>query len=87
MDPTAEEALYDIECMRRFALFELGDDTLPDETTILNFRRMIETYNLSQRLFNDVNDYLYEQGIHISQGSMVNATIIQAPNSTNHKNS
>ena len=76
MDPAVEEALYDIERMRCFALFELGDDKLPDETTILNFRRMIETHNLSQRLFNDVNDYLYKQGIHISQGSMVDATII-----------
>ena len=84
-DPAAEEALYDIECMRRFALFELGDDALPDETTILNFRRIIETHNLSERLFNDVNDYLSEQGIHISQGSMVDATIIQAPSSTKNK--
>lgn len=85
-DPAAEEALYDIECMRRFAQFELGDDALPDETTILNFRRLIEAHALSERLFNDVTDYLDEQGIRVSQGSMVDATIIQAPSSTKNKN-
>ena len=84
-DPAAEEALYDIECMRRFAQLELGEDALPDETTILNFRRIIETNHLSECLFNDVNDYLSEQGIRISQGSMVDATMIQAPSSTKNK--
>lgn len=84
-DPAAEEALYDIECMRRFALFELGDDAIPDETTILNFRRIIEAHKLSECLFNDVNDYLSEQGIHVSQGSMVDATIVQAPSSTKNR--
>ena len=81
-DPGAEEALYDIECMRNFAKLELGEDALPDETTILNFRRLIEAHQLSDALFSDVNDYLEEQGITISRGSMVDATIIHAPSST-----
>lgn len=81
-DPAAEEALYDIESMRRFAHLELIDDALPDETTILRFRRLIEKHNLSLEIFDDINNYLTERGIKVSQGSMVDATIIQAPSST-----
>ena len=84
-DPGAEEALYDIECMRNFAQCELGEDPIPDETTILNFRRLIETHQLSDVLFTDVTDYLQEQGIKVSQGSMVDATIVHAPSSTKNK--
>jgi len=84
-DPGAEEALYDIECMRNFAKLELGEDPIPDETTILHFRRLIESHQLSDVFFSDVNDYLQEQGIKVSQGSMVDATIIQAPSSTKNK--
>ena len=53
-DPGAEEALYDIECMRNFAKLELGEDPIPDETTILNFRRLIEAHKLSDVLFSSV---------------------------------
>lgn len=84
-DPAAEEALYDIDCMRRFAKLELLEDALPDETTILNFRRMIEKNKLSELMFADITLYLKEQGIDVSQGSMVDATIIQAPSSTKNK--
>ena len=84
-DPGAEEALYDMESMRRFAKLELGKDALPDETTILNFRRMMEAHQLSEVLLKDVNAYLKEQGIRVSQGSMVDATIIHAPSSTKNR--
>ena len=84
-DPAAEEALYDMECMRQFAKLELNEDPIPDETTILKFRHLIEQHQLSEILFNDVNVYLEEQGIQVSQGSMVDATIIQAPSSTKNK--
>jgi IS5 family transposase len=84
-DPAAEEALYDIESMRRFAQLELVVDALPDETTILNFRRMVEKHQLSEVLFNDINAYLVERGIAVSQGSMVDATIISASGSTKNK--
>lgn len=84
-DPAAEEALYDIESMRRFAHLDLIDDALPDETTILKFRRLIEKHNLSLEIFDDINNYLTERGIKVSQGSMVDATIIQAPSSTKNK--
>ncbi len=84
-DPGAEEALYDIESMRRFSQLELGNDAIPDETTILNFRRLIETHELAPLIFEDINAYLIEQGICVSQGSMVDATIIQAPTSTKNE--
>ena len=84
-DPAAEEALYDIESMRRFAQLELLDDAIPDETTILKFRHMIERHALSETIFADINNYLVEKGIQVSQGSMVDATIIQAASSTKNK--
>jgi len=84
-DPSAEEALYDIESMRRFALLELCEDAIPDETTILNFRRLIEKHKLSVALFNEVNAYLVDKGIKVSKGSMIDATIIQAPTSTKNQ--
>lgn len=84
-DPAAEEALYDSESMRHFAGLELGDDALPDETTILKFRRLIEKHQLSQALFEEINTYLIEKGVKVSQGSMIDATIVQAPSSTKNK--
>jgi len=84
-DPSAEEALYDIESMRRFALLELCKDAIPDETTILNFRRLIEKHKLSVALFNEINTYLVDKGIKVSKGSMIDATIIQAPTSTKNQ--
>ena len=72
-DPAAEEALYDMESMRRFSLLELGEDVIPDETTILNFRRLIEKHDLSVTMFNDINAYLVDRGIKVSKGSMIDA--------------
>jgi len=84
-DPAAEEALYDIESMRSFAGLELIVDAIPDETTILNFRRLIEKHELSLKLFEEINNYLVDKGIKVSQGSMIDATIVQAPSSTKNK--
>jgi len=84
-DPAAEEALYDIESMRSFAKLDLIDDALPDETTILKFRRMIEKNDLGKAIFKGINAHLLERGVNVSQGSMVDATIVQAPSSTKNK--
>ena len=73
--------MYDIESMRRFAQLELLDDAILDETTILKFRHMIERHTLSEAIFADINNYLVEKGIQVSQGSMVDATMIQAASS------
>lgn len=84
-DPAAEEALYDMESIRRFSLLELGEDVIPDETTILNFRRLIEKHDLSVTMFNDINAYLVDRGIKVSKGSMIDASIVHAPASTKNK--
>jgi IS5 family transposase len=54
-DPMAEEMLYDSDAMRHFAGIELGDDRVPDETTILNFRHLLEKHQLTEKLFAEVN--------------------------------
>ncbi|MCE8420053.1 IS5 family transposase [Rhodovulum sulfidophilum] len=84
-DPMAEETLYDSEAMRRFAGFELGDDRIPDETTILNFRHLPEGHGLTEAIFADVNAHLADKGITLRSGTLVDATIIDAPSSTKNK--
>ena len=85
-DPGAEEALYDSESMRRFARFELGSDAIPDETTILNFRHLLESKELTKKLFSEIHEYLDNKGLFVKQGTIVDATIIHAPSSTKNEN-
>ena len=84
-DPMAEETLYDSEAMRRFSGIELGDDRIPDETTILNFRHLLERHGLTEAIFADVNAHLSDKGITLRSGTLVDATIIDAPSSTKNK--
>jgi IS5 family transposase len=81
-DPIAEETLYDSEAIRQFAGIELGDDRIPDETTILNFRHLLEKHHLTGQPFAEVNRHLADQGITLRSGTLVDATIIDAPSST-----
>ena len=80
-DPGMEEALYDTPVMRRFAGLG-GLDTVPDETTILNFRRLLETHDLARQMLEQVNTYLSRKGLSLRGGTIVDATIIAAPSST-----
>jgi IS5 family transposase len=76
-----EEALVDTPVMRRFA--QLGGlDDIPDETTILNFRRLLETHGVAEKLFKQVNAHLQRKGLSLRSGTIVDATIINAPSST-----
>ena len=84
-DPMAEEMLYDSDAMCRFAGIELGDDRIPDETTILNFRHLLEKHRLTEKLFAEVNRHLADQGITLCSGTLVDATIIDAPSSTKNE--
>lgn len=84
-DPAMEDALYDIESMRRFAGIDLAVDVVPDETTILNFRHLLEKYNLTQRIFEKTKRYLIDKGLLLREGTIVDATIITAPSSTKNK--
>jgi IS5 family transposase len=84
-DPAMEDALYDIESMRRFAGIDLVMDVIPDETTILNFRHLLEKHNLTQRIFEKTKRYLTDKGLLLREGTIVDATIITAPSSTKNK--
>ncbi len=84
-DPAAEEALYDSRAMRSFVGIDLGQEPVPDETTICKFRHLMEAHELGDELFNKVNDYLAENGMKIACGTIVGATIINAPSSTKNK--
>lgn len=81
-DPAAEEALYDSAALRRFAGVDLGRAAAPDETTILNFRHLLEEHDLCGAMLDAVNLYLDSRGIRIGTGTIVDASIIHAPSST-----
>jgi IS5 family transposase len=81
-DPAAEDAIYDSESMRRFVGIELGEDTIPDESTILRFRHLLEEHDLTQAIFGEVRTLLEEKRLLLKQGTIVDATIIAAPSST-----
>jgi transposase, IS5 family len=81
-DPGAEEALYDSITMRQFAGVSTDADVIPDETSILNFRRLLEKHQLTERLLAEINTHLCERGLLVGKGTIVDATIINAPSST-----
>jgi len=84
-DRQMEDALYEIESIRRFAGFSSVLNALPDETTILNFRHLLESHHLTEKILDAINEHLKAQGLLASQGTMVDATIIHAPSSTKNK--
>jgi len=81
-DPAAEDALYDSESIRRFVGIELGDDAVPDESTILRFRHLLEQHQLTEQLFTAVTELLMKKGVMLKRGTIVDATILHAPTST-----
>ena len=84
-DPAIEEALYDSETMRRFVGIENGQDTIPDESTVCLFRHLLEEHRLPDRIFAEVKALLTERELMMSEGTIVDATIINAPSSTKNK--
>jgi IS5 family transposase len=84
-DPAVEEALYDSRAMRRFVGIDLGREAAPDETTICKFRHLLEAHDLGARLFVLIGEYLDENGLKVNRGTIVDATIINAPSSTKNK--
>lgn len=77
-----EEALYDTPMFREFAGLDMGEDNLPDESTILRFRHLLEKNNMSLQLLATVNATLTAKGLLLKSGTMVDATLIAAPSST-----
>ncbi len=84
-DPATEEALYDSLAMRQFVGIDLGREPAPDETTILRFRHLLESHDLGRQLFAAVSAHLQAQGLKIATGTIVDATIINAPSSTKNQ--
>ena len=84
-DPGAEEVLYDICSMRAFAGLELGRDAIPDETTILNFRHLLERHELTKAVFAAVSELLEARGALLRGGTIVDATLIAASPSTKNE--
>jgi len=81
-DPAVEEALYDSVVMRDFAGIDLGREPVPDETTVCKFRHLLERHDLGAGIFGRVNQHLQRKGMRISAGTIVDATIVNAPSST-----
>jgi len=84
-DPAVEEALYDSRALRQFVGIDLGREPVPDETTICKFRHLLEAHELGKQLFARIGTYLATQGLTVSRGTIVDATIINAPSSTKNR--
>jgi IS5 family transposase len=84
-DPAMEEAVIEVPTMRRFAGIELISDRIPDETTILTFRHLLEKHGLGEMIFDTVKALLAARGVTMRQGTIVDATLIAAPSSTKNK--
>ncbi len=82
-DPAMEEALYETTILRQFSGLNL--DRIPDETTILNFRRLLEKHALAGGILQVINGYLTDRWLLLRHGTVVDATIIHAPSSTKNK--
>lgn len=83
-DPSMEDALYEIDSMRRFAGLDVNGP-IPDESTILKFRHLLEKHNLGKSIFSIISKKLQNEGLSLREGTIVDATIIDAPSSTKNK--
>jgi len=84
-DPAMEEALFDVPLFREFAQLPTGVARLPDESTILRFRHLLEAHGLAAKMLATVNDTLAAKGLLLKSGSVVDATLIAAPSSTKNR--
>ena len=84
-DEALEDTIYDSQAMRNFAGIDLASNPVPDATTLLKFRHLLEAHELTKRIFDEVNALLEERKLLMREGSMVDATIIAAPSSTKNK--
>ena len=84
-DPAVEDAVYESAVMRAFVGIDLGQEPVPDETTVCKFRHLLEAHNLGGAMLEAVNLHLESRGLRISTGTIVDATIIAAPSSTKNQ--
>lgn len=81
-DPLAEETIYDRLSFQRFLNLDLMLNKIPDETTILNFRHLLEQHQLQVKIFFYISKHLQEKGLYMKKGTIVDATIVESPSST-----
>ena len=84
-DEAVEDAIYDSQALRDFCGVNLTIESVPDATTLLNFRHLLETNQLPQAMLREVNALLTERGLLMSRGTLIDATLIEAPNSTKNQ--
>lgn len=84
-DEALEDALYDSQALRSFAGIDLGNEAVPDATTLLKFRHLLEAHDLGRRIFEEVGALLEEKQLLMREGTLVDATIIAAPSSTKNR--
>jgi len=84
-DEGIEDAIYDSQAVRRFVGIDLGRESAPDATTLLKFRRLLETHELTRKTFEAINARLAAEGLLLRKGTIVDATIIAAPASTKNQ--
>jgi IS5 family transposase len=81
-DEALEETIYDSYAMRKFMDLDFCEQGVPDATTLLKFRHLLEAHNLQKAIFEHINQMLNEQGLMMHGGTIIDATIIEAPKST-----
>ena len=84
-DEALEDALYDSQALQSFARIDLAAEGVPDATTLLKFRRLLETHDLCKCLFTAINADLTARGLLLREGTLVDATLIAAPSSTKNE--
>jgi IS5 family transposase len=84
-DEALEDALYDSQALRNFAGIDLGSEAVPDATTLLNFRHLLEAHDLGRRIFEEVGALLEEKKLLMREGTLIDASIIAAPSSTKNR--
>ena len=85
-DEAMEDAVYDSQALRRFSRIDLSHESVPDATTLLKFRHLLEKYQLGKQFFEVLRKQLKAQGILLKEGTIVDATILEAPTSTKNEN-
>lgn len=84
-DEGLEDSVYEIHSIRKFVGIDIGSESVPDATTVLKFRRLLEEHHLSRAIFEEVNRSLASRGLYMKQGTVVDATIVAAPSSTKNE--
>lgn len=84
-DPGVEEAIYDRNSFQKFLGVDLLSEAIPDETTILNFRHLLEEHELQEKFFNQINQMLEKKGLLVKEGTIVDATLLAAPSSNKNE--